>query len=228
MGIYKYIFSLIIGIISFHLSYAQDEDFYAKEKPKEALQLKGIKLGVNIGRFSDFQFKPERRSYEASLDFNLSNKYYGVIEAGYSEINFSKDSLYNCNSEGSFFKIGADFNMLKKQPTDFLGIGLRIGRSDFSQSANNIQINMAHWENYNFPTISKSYTAYWIEASFGVKGEIFKNIYLGWAGIVRVQLSGGKDAAFQAYDIPGFGDGSKSLKLAVNYYVYYQIPFNRK
>ena len=37
-----------------------------------------------------------------------------------------------------------------------------------------------------------------------------------------------KDADFQAYDIPGFGDGSKSLKLAANYYIYYQIPFDRK
>lgn len=228
MGIYKYIFSLIIGILLFNLSYAQDEDFYAEEKPKEALLLKSIKLGVNIGRFSDFQFKPERTSYEASIDFNLSNKYFGVIEAGYSEISFSKDSLYNCNSEGSFFKIGFDFNMLKKQPTDFLGIGLRLGRSDFSQSANNIQIEMEHWENYNFQPISKSYKAYWLEASFGIKGEVFKNIYLGWAGIVRVQLSGGKDADFQAYDIPGFGDGSKSLKLSINYYIYYQIPFNKK
>ena len=228
MGIYKYIFSLFISLISLNLSFGQDENFYAETKVKEPLQLKGIKLGVNVGRFSDFQFKPDRFSYEASLDFNLSNKYFGVVEAGYSEINFNKDSLYNYNSEGTFFKVGVDFNMLKKYPSDFFGIGLRIGRSDFSHSASSIQIEMDHWGSNTFQPISKSYIAYWFEASLGVKGEIFKNVYLGWSGIVRIQLRGGKDADFQAYDIPGFGDGSKSLKLAANYYIYYQIPFNRK
>ncbi|MBI9055907.1 MAG: hypothetical protein JEY96_18950 [Bacteroidales bacterium] len=224
---YKYIFSLLISLLAFSYSFAQDDEFYADEKVKEPLLLKGIKFGVNVGRFSDFQFKPDRSSYEASFDFNLNNKYFGVIEGGYSEIAIEKDK-YNLNSEGTFIKIGFDYNMLKKWPTDFLGIGLRIGRSDFSQSADNIEIDLNHWGNYSSPSITKSFDAYWFEASFGVKGEIFKNIYLGWAGIVRVQLSGGKDADFQPYDIPGYGTGSKSLHLAVNYYIYYQIPFNRK
>jgi len=227
MDKYKYIFSLFISLLSLSYSYAQDDSFYAEKTVKDPLQLKGIKLGVNVGRFSDFQFKPDRNSYEASVDFNLSNKYFGVVEGGYSEISFSKD-IYSYDSDGTFLKIGLDYNMLKKFPSDFLGIGLRLGWSSFSHTADDIEIDINHWGTESFSSISNSFNAYWFEASFGVKAEIFKNIYLGWAGIVRAQITGGKSSDFQPYDIPGYGDGSKSLHLAANYYIYYQIPFNRK
>ena len=221
-------------------SFAQDdEDLYVQKEVKEPLQLKGIKFGVNVGRFSDFQFKPDRRSYEASFDINLSNKWFGVVEGGFSEVNFSRTikisetetdeqtNTYSYQSDGTFIKVGFDKNMLKKFPSDYLGIGLRLGWSSFSHTANNINLDLDNWGNVTLPEMQKSYNAYWIEASFGVKGEIFKNVYLGWAGLVRIQFRGGKDSNFQAYDIPGFGNGNKSLHLAANYYIYYQIPFNR-
>jgi hypothetical protein len=228
MDLLKYIiYSITIVLITSLTSFAQDdEDLYVQEEIKEPLQLKGIKFGINVGRFSDFQFKPDRRSYEASLDVNISNKYFGVLEAGYSEINMTK-SNYSYYSDGTFVKIGFDKNMLKKVPSDYLGIGLRLGWSSFSHTANDINLDLNNWGNVTFPEMEKSYNAYWFEASFGVKGEIFKNVYLGWSGLVRIQFRGGKDSNFQAYDIPGFGDGSKSLHLAANYYIYYQIPFNR-
>jgi hypothetical protein len=107
-------------------------------------------------------------------------------------------------------------------------MGIRLGWADFNQSASDIIIEADHWSSYNTSFDSKSYNAYWLEASFGIKGEIFKNVYLGWSGLVRIKISGGKDSSLQPYDIPGFGNGTKSLNLGVNYYIYYQIPFNRK
>lgn len=240
MDLLKYItYSFIIVILSFFSSFAQDEDLYVEKEEKESLVLKGVKLGVNVGRFSDFQFKPDRRSYEASLDFNLSNKYFGVIEGGFSEISFSQNirnytseteyqlNTYDLKSEGTFVKIGFDYNMLKKWPTDFLGLGVRLGWSNFTQTASNINLELNNWGNLTLEDINKEFNAYWMEASLGVKGEIFKNVYLGWAGIVRLQLYGGKDGNFQPYDIPGYGNGFKTLHLAANYYIYYQIPFNK-
>ena len=92
MDIFKYICSLFIFLFIFSFSYGQDEENYAPVKVKEPLQLKGIKLGINAGRFSDYLFKPERTSYEGSIDFNLSDKYYGVFEAGISEIDLVTDN----------------------------------------------------------------------------------------------------------------------------------------
>ena len=225
--LFKYIFSILLIVLTISFSFGQDEHLYAEQKIKEPLQLKGFKFGVNVDRFSDFQFKPERFSYEGSFDFNLNNKYFGVIEAGYSEINFKKDN-YNYQSDGYFVKLGMEYNMLKKYPTDFLGVGIKIGMADFNQQADNVIIEDSHWGSFTTNVDSRNYNAYWLEASLGVKGEIFKNIYLGWSALVRIKVSGGNDRSFQPYDIPGFGNGSKKLDLGANYYILYQIPFNRK
>ena len=117
--------------------------------------------------------------------------------------------------------------MLKKQPTDYLGMGVRIGWTEFNQSASDIIIDINGWPTYNTSIESKSYNAYWFEVSLGIKGEIFKNVYLGWSGLVKIRFSGGNDSSFQPYDIPGFGNSEKKLRLGVNYYILYQIPFNR-
>lgn len=226
-AIFKYIFSVLFILTSFSFSFGQNDSLYVPKEEKEPLELKGIKFGVNVGRFADFQFKPERISYEASFDFNLSHKYYGVIEAGYSEINLEKDN-YNYLSEGTFYKVGMDYNMLKKYPSDFFGVGVRLGRADFKHSAQNVLIEPDHWPSYTTSIDSKSYNTYWFEVSLGLKGELLKNVYFGWSALVKIAVSGREDADFQPYDIPGFGKGAKSINLGANYYIYYQIPFNRK
>ena len=118
-------------------SFGQDDEMYAPVKEKEPLELKGIKFGINVGRFSDYLFKPERVSYETSFDFNLNHKYFGVFEAGYSEIELKKDN-YQYLSDGYFFKLGMDYNMLKKYPSDYLGMGIRFGWADFSMYARRV------------------------------------------------------------------------------------------
>lgn len=226
----KYIFSLLIILfITFTSSFSQEQedDLYAPQEEKEPLKLKGIKLGVNVGRFSDFLFKPERFSYEGSVDFNLNYKYFGVLEAGYSEI-FLEENNYTYSSSGMFYKVGMDYNMLKKHPTDYLGMGVRIGLADFKQSAGNVMLEPGNWSVTPVNIDSKSYNTYWVEISFGIKGELLKNVYFGWSALVRIAVAGREDNLFQPYDIPGFGKGANTVNLGANYYIYYQIPFKRK
>lgn len=224
---FSYIFSLSLLLFFSIYSYGQDKDsLYAPIKEKEPLVLNGMKVGINIGRFSDYLFKPERTSYEASFDFNLSNKYFGVIEGGLSETNIKKDN-YQYSSEGTFVKAGVDFNMLKKYPSDYFGIGVRLGRAAFKHSATKLTYENIHWPTQSLSIDSKSYTTYWLEVSLGIKGELLKNVYFGWSALVRVGISGRKDEQFQPYNIPGFGKGTNAINLGANYYIYYQIPFNK-
>jgi len=221
----KYIFSTCFLFLSF-AGLAQEQTQQNQEEKKEPLHFYGIKAGINIGRFTDFVFKPERFSLEGSVDFNFGNKYFAVAEGGYSNTNLEKEN-YNYSSEGYFIKLGFDYNMLKKYPTDFLGVGVRIGRSSFSQDANNVIIADSHWGNIPINIPSENVSAYWLEGSFGLKTEIFENIYLGWSASIKLKLSGG-DPGFEPYNIPGYGNGINAINLGVNYYIYYQIPFNRK
>ena len=228
MGLLRYItFSFLVTLCFYSFSFAQnDSTLYAPVKEREPIHFLGVKFGINVGRFSDFLFKPERFSYEGSFDFNLNNKYFGLVETGYSEVDILEKN-YHYKSDGYFVKVGLEYNMLKKQPTDFLGAGIKLGMSNFSHSASDITIDIDHWGTYNTTIDPINDKMFWIEASLGVKGEIFKNVYLGWSALVKMRLSGGKDSNFQPYNVPGFGDSSKSLKLGANYYIYYQIPFNR-
>ena len=122
-----------------------------------------------------------------------------------------------------------DYNMLKKHPTDYLGMGFRIGRADYKHYANNVIIEDDQWgiSTESISIDSRSYSTYWLEASFGIKGELLKNVYFGWAATVKIAVSGRKDPDFQPIDIPGFGKGTNTVNLGANYYIYYQIPFNR-
>ncbi len=221
----KYIFSFLLVLIFFAVS-AQENVQQDQEEEKEPLTFLGVKAGINVGRFSDFIFKPERFSMGGSFDLNFGDKYFAVAEGGYSSTRLEKEN-YNYSSEGYFIKLGFDYNMLKKYPTDFLGVGVRIGRSSFSQDANNVIIKDDHWGNTPVNISSESVNTYWLEGSFGLKAEILKNIYFGWNALIKIRLSDG-DPTFQPYNIPGYGSGINSINLGANYYIYYQIPFNRK
>ena len=227
-GLLKYISSsllfLLISIVAGAQNQNQDEQ--QEEQEKEPLTFYGVKGGLNIGRFTDFIFKPERFSLEGSVDLNFGNKYFAVAEGGYSKTNLEKDT-YHYLSNGYFIKLGLDYNMLKKYPTDFLGVGFRIAGSSFTQDANNVIIADEHWGNIPVNIAAQQVNTFWLEGSFGLKAEIFDNIYLGWSALLKIKLSGG-NPNFQPYDIPGYGNGINTINLGANYYIYYQIPYNRK
>lgn len=218
----RYISSLVVLVVFSVQLFAQTQ-----VEKKEPWKLTGIKAGMDIGRFSSYVFKPERTSYAGSFDIGFNNKYFFVAEAGYSTIDLEREN-YNYNSDGTFYKLGLDYNMLKKVPTDFLGAGFRIAYSSLNHSATNIRFTSNHWEDYFTSQNMETNQTMWLEVSFGVKGEIFKNIYLGWSALLKVRFYGGTDDNFQPYDIPGYGNATKSINLGANYFIYYQIPFNRK
>ena len=194
---------------------------------KEPWKISGVKIGMDVGRFSNYLFKPERTSYAGSIDIGFNNKYYGVLEYGTSEIKLERDN-YSYYSFGTFWRAGIDYNMLKKYPTDFLGVGFRFASSSFEHSASNIEIESDHWGTVYTSKKNETNKAMWLEASFGVKAELFKNVYFGWAAIIRIRFYGGTNDEFQPYDIPGFGNALNPINIGANYFIYYQIPFNRK
>jgi len=230
----KYIFSILFLSLICIIARAQEDvkeqdqndELFVQEEIKEPLQLKGISFGVNVGRFSDYIFKSDRVSYESAVNINLSNKYFAVFEAGYATTKLDKDN-YSYLSEGYFVKAGMDYNLLKKYPSDFLGVGFRFGNAQFSHSAGNIVIESEQWGASQTLVENSAHSFYWFEASIGIKGEIFNNVYLGWSGLVKIGMTG-VDDNFTPYNIPGFGKYSGTVKLGVNYYIIYQIPFNKK
>jgi len=222
MVIYKYIFSFLFCILLGFPLYSQDI-----ELEKDPWKITGVKIGMDVGRFSSYILKPEKTSYAGSLDIGFNNKYFAVFEYGYSEIHLEK-TLYDYFSDGTFWKVGFDYNMLKKYPTDYLGIGFRFGQASFDHFAENISKDYSHWGSNITSTPLIKHSASWVEVTIGVKAELIKNVYFGWSALIKVHVTGGTDNSFQPYDIPGFGNPSNAINLGANYFIYYQIPFNRK
>jgi len=173
-----------------------------------------------------------RTGFEVTADFEISKAYYLVAEYGQQKLDFSTN-LFDYASEGYFFRAGIDYNFLqKKLPLNqyemFFG-GIRYCFSSYSHAAGNILIRDNLFgvpEPIDVGPIDL--WASWIEVTGGIRGEIFRNFFIGWTFRGRLMLFQKKDEVMAPYFIPGFGSGNKRTSIGFNYYVSYKIPLYKK
>jgi hypothetical protein len=219
--ILKYFFSISVLCFLFSASYSQSE------------RIKGLRIGVDLSRFSLYFIDPGRTGFQVSADFEVIDNLYATVEYGQQKVSFTeKDTIdrikYNYNSDGSYYRIGVDYNFLKykmQNQYDMLFLGLRFGSSEMTHSADNITIFSPYWGNYTEGSVpEKHLNAYWTELVAGVRAELFKNFFMGWSVSGRLMLKQDKDDTIDPYNIPGFGNGSKKSGFGFNYSIYYKIP----
>jgi hypothetical protein len=193
---------------------------------------KGLRLGVDVSRFSLYYFDPGRVAYEFSADYEILRDLYLTGEYGMQTVKL-EDAKYNYYSDGDYFRIGFDRNFLKSGNPDeyeMAFIGLRYGYSKFNHSANSIQLPQNYWglptEIYN---ISESpYNAQWLELATGIRAELLKNFFIGWSVRARFLLAHTNNQQMAPYNIPGFGNTDKKTAFGFNFSVYYLIPIYKK
>jgi hypothetical protein len=74
---------------------------------------------------------------------------------------------------------------------------------------------------------SKTYWGHFIEATPGVRAEIFKNFSMGWSVSVRMLLHTGAGKELRPVYFPGFGNSTKTFSAAMSYYISWNIPYKR-
>jgi hypothetical protein len=215
----KYFFSILFFVFYLISGYSQE------------LRVKGIRFGVDISRFALLYFAPERTNYEVSADFEIKRNIYPAIEYGTQSVNLKK-STYNYYSEGTYVRFGTDYNFqknVKENAYDMIFGGIRFGMATFTHYAENITIENNYWGNYFYGSVAKkNLKAYWIEASAGVRAELFKNFFMGWSLRGRILIKKTGDEYMYPYNIPGFGKGNKKSRLGFNYSLYYRIPIYKE
>jgi hypothetical protein len=98
--------------------------------------------------------------------------------------------------------------------------------SRFSHEADNVLVPGGYWADPPPQTIPKtSLTAHWIEFVAGVKAEVLKNFYLGIIFRGEFMIVSPKDKYAKPYQIPGYGKGTNTFVLGLNYYVSYNVHF---
>ncbi len=213
-------------------------------KPKDTVVHKqpyGLRVGVDLSRLALSYFQDEYTGLELVGDYRLSHKYYLAAELG-NENKTRQEDLYNFTTDGSYLKLGIDYNTYGNWygEQNLIYVGGRFAFSTFNQTLNNYKIydSNRYWNASTFPDGANGaqkfsgLNATWLEFVLGMKTELFANIYLG--GSVRmgflVTNKEPENNAFKNLFIPGFNkvtDGSK-FGIGYNFSISYLIPFYKK
>jgi hypothetical protein len=190
----------------------------------------GLRLGFDISRIPLYLMDPAIYGFEFSADYEAAENLYPVIEFGFNSLSLEREN-YDYYSNGNYFRLGADYNILKLDARDqyeMAFIGVRYAYSSFTYNADDIHITESYWGDYSGLVPETLIKAHWIEFTLGLRAEIFKNIFMGWSFRGRIMLSSNKSSNIDPYNIPGYGKGKNNTSAGFNYSVYYKIPMLKK
>jgi len=190
--------------------------------------MKGIRVGVDITRpFQDLWTKGNRYGSEFSADMELWPNLFPVFETGLDYMKLKTDYV-DYKSSGSYSRIGIDYNVLQAENTNdknIFVVGLRYGFTLAKQQVNSYQID-SYWKPTSGGFGSQNYSAHWAEFLIGMKGEVIRNIYLGWSIRGKILVDKKNLEMPPAFFIPGFGKASHSFNADFTYSIYYNLPWD--
>lgn len=212
------------------ISFGQAEQ-QKKLKPKRTdnyIRMRGIRIGVDVTRpFQNLWTKGNRYGSEFSADLELWPNWFPVFESGYEFMKI-KTNYIDFGAQGSYSRLGIDYNFLQahnKNEKDILYFGLRYAFTLAHQQIDEWIID-SYWGPYSGKFASQNYFAHWGEFLVGIKGEIVKNLYMGWTVRGKVSFNQ-KNVGFPpTYFIPGYGKAEKGFNMDFTYSVYYNIPWD--
>ena len=209
--------------------HAQEAQFTSKEEKNDSAFFQGIYVGVDVFGFLNQVLGSDAKTTEASVEVNLMNRFFPVVELGYGSMDTTDDETdIRFKTKAPFFRIGANYNVFYKKPYlpgHFL-VGLRYGFSSFSYDVSAPPLTDPIWGK---PSIPFSYqgvksNASWLELAIGLRANIYKNLYMGLSLRYRSKISIKKNENSDPYYIPGYGK-NKGSNIGILYNITYQLPF---
>ena len=185
-----------------------------------------VRFGCDLSRFVlPYVGDIGSKGVEFSVDGELKYNYFPVVELGRQSVRHNTDSI-RYNMDGNYFRVGLDYNILKykhRLDRDICFVGARFGCSRFSH-----EVPFAEVSNFRYDVVSdmpkSSLDAYWGEAVVGLKGEVFRNIYLGITVRAKMLFAHSRYGALTPYIIPGYGKGYNKVNAGISYSIMYAIP----
>ena len=187
-----------------------------------------IKIGIEISGPAIHYSDKNILNAEGYISVDLDEKRSVVFAAGYLNYKYNQYNYAYLN-KGSFVRLGMDFNLLKPDKSlgkYYTGIGLRYGLSRFTSEVPFFE-KTNYWGTTSSYIPKKNYWGHFIEVSPGVRAEIFKNFSMGWSISLRMLLYTGTGKDLKPVYFPGFGDGTKTISAAMNYYIVWNIPYKK-
>ena len=216
---YVYFISLLLILFSSLVQvYAQDTIL---------IPLK-IKVGLEVSGPAIYFSEKKNLNAEGYISVDLNEKRSVVLGAGYLNYKYSQYN-YNYLNKGFFVRTGIDFNLLKPEKSMgkyWAGIGLRYGLSLFTSEVPSFQ-QENYWGTTSSSIARKTNWGHFIEASPGVRAEVFRNFSMGWTISLRMLLYTGTGKDLRPIYFPGFGNGGKTFSTGLSYFIVWNIPYKK-
>ena len=221
--------------------------------PADSVEYKetyGLRLGIDLSRPIRTILDDEYQGAEIMGDFRITERLYLAAELGNEKLtrsevlgsddNPNQTEIYNYESSGSYLKLGVDFNTYQNWygMNNMIYIGGRYAASAFSQTLNSYSIydSNRYWNPDGFvagieePEKFSGLNATWLEFLFGMKAEIFKNLFAGASVRLAYRITNKESDRFSNLWIPGFNKVTEGSNFGVgyNYYISYLIPLYKK
>lgn len=169
---------------------------------------------------------------EASVDVNLSNRFFPILEMGYGTVNSQVTNGSTYSASAPFVRLGMNFNLLKSKDKNgnltphrnYAYLGMRYGMSLVNYQLTNVPITRGYWnENQLLSLDGKNAYAGWGELVAGVRVDMAKGFTMGWSVRMKLFLHTSLDEKQLLWYVPGYGNSSGNT-FTLNYtlgYTYY-------
>lgn len=197
---------------------------------QDTLRTYGPRIGIDLSRFAYLFTTPSQVGAELSLDAEVFNNIYPVIEMGYTRLSETTD-LFDYSSKGSYARAGIDYNLLAVEDRSVhhtITLGLRYGLCLFSHRASNVLIPSNYWGDFILDSYDNSLTGNWFELVGGIKSEVVPNLFLGWSVRYKILLNPQMDPLVTPHLVPGYGNGTTDRGFGFSYSILYTIPLLKK
>jgi hypothetical protein len=187
-----------------------------------------IKVGLEVSGPAIYISDKNILNTEGYISADINEKLSAVLGAGYLNYRYSQYN-YNYLNKGVFVRAGVDLNLLKPDKSlgkYWVGIGLRYGLSMFNSEFPSYK-KENYWGTDTRIITSQTNWGHFIEASPGVRAEIFSNFSIGWTVSLRMLLYTGTGKDIRPIYFPGFGNGGKRISTGLNYFIVWNIPYKK-
>ena len=187
-----------------------------------------ISAGIEVLGPVTYFIEKNALSVEGYISADLNEKISVVLGAGYLDYEYSQYN-YTYLNNGFFLRIGTDFNLLKPKKSlgkYWGGIGLRYGLSHFEWEVPLLRQSNYWGEASSSIPASKNW-GHFIEASPGMRAEIFRNFSMGWSINIRMLLYTGNTNGLKPIYFPGFGNAEKRFSTGFSYFIVWNIPYKK-
>jgi hypothetical protein len=225
---WKSIISIALILFSVNLSaqIKKEAPLSEKEKNKRLERQFFVRVGVDLSRFAlPLIDEMNPTGWEVNMDAEINYRFFPTLEAGTSKINYQQTEI-DYESKGNYMRIGFNYNMLNyKQRFDrnLFFIGARIGFTGYSQQIDKVSLSN-DWGNIETSFPLTDLTAQWFEGVIGIKGELVKNLYMGYTIRVKQMLNHTEYNDITPYWVPGYGKGNQVRNLGMSYSIFYAFP----